>query len=255
LFLEGKKGQVITNYKLRITNLEREIKNHPPAGGSTIKDSKLTNDDSVIIMEQELNFLKYQLLNLNKVLGMSRVIGVAEKYAADVVELAKILNLTKVPERIEGYDISNIYGTAAVGSMVVFENGEANKSEYKKFKIKVEDSLGDTGMLREVLERRFSHDDWSMPDLIIIDGGKGQLNTVLKVLKKLNLDILAISVSKGEGLRSAAAPDKIFFPGEAKPLQLPLASPALHIIKRVRDEAHRFAISYHKELRKKNMFR
>jgi len=251
LFLEGKKRQVISNYKLQITNLEREIKTQ----NSKIKDSKFIKDDSVITMEQELYHLKYQLLNLKKVLGMSRVIGVAEKYAADVVELAKILNLTKVPERIEGYDISNIYGTAAVGSMVVFENGEANKSEYKKFKIKVEDSLGDTGMLREVLERRFSHDDWLIPDLIIIDGGKGQLNTVLKVLQKYKLNILAISVSKGEGLRSAAAPDKIFFPGEAKPLQLPLASPALHIIKRVRDEAHRFAISYHKELRKKNMFR
>lgn len=282
LFLEGNKRIIIKNYELRIKNLEREIKNHPPAGGSKIKDSKSIEDESLVLLEQELNLLKYQILNLKKVLGMSRIIGISEKYAADVVELAKILNLTKVPKRIEGYDISNIYGQAAVGSMVVFENGEANKSEYKKFKIKIEDSLGDTGMLKEVLERRFSHStsrishntshetdngehevlenskkslDWTLPDLIIIDGGKGQLNTVLKVLKKFNLDILAISVSKGEGLRSAAAPDKIFFPGEAKPLQLPLASPALHIIKRVRDEAHRFAISYHKELRKKNMFR
>jgi len=270
LFLEGNKQVIIKNYELRIKNLEREIKNHPPAGVSKIKDSKSIEDESLVLLEQELNLLKYQILNLKKVLGMSRIIGISEKYAADVVELAKILNLTKVPKRIEGYDISNIYGQAAVGSMVVFENGEANKSEYKKFKIKIEDSLGDTGMLKEVLERRFKHvtDDtkhetgtskktqaWELPDLIIIDGGKGQLNTVLKVLKKFNLDILAISVSKGEGLRSAAAPDKIFFPGEAKPLQLPLASPALHIIKRVRDEAHRFAISYHKELRKKNMFR
>lgn len=270
LFLEGNKQVMIKNYELRIKNLEREIKNHPPAGGSKIKDSKSIEDESLVLLEQELNLLKYQILNLKKVLGMSRIIGISEKYAADVVELAKILNLTKVPKRIEGYDISNIYGQAAVGSMVVFENGEPNKSEYKKFKIKIEDSLGDTGMLREVLERRFKHvtdntkhetdiskktQAWESPDLIIIDGGKGQLNTVLKVLKKFNLDILAISVSKGEGLRSAAAPDKIFFPGEAKPLQLPLASPALHIIKRVRDEAHRFAISYHKELRKKNMFR
>lgn len=253
LFLEGNKKKIITNYELQIRELESRIKNKESGESS-----------------EELNYLKYQLLNLKKVLGMSRIIGISEKYAADVVELAKILNLTKVPKRIEGYDISNIYGQAAVGSMVVFENGEPNKSEYKKFKIKIEDSLGDTGMLREVLERRFKHvtdntkhetaiskktQAWELPDLIIIDGGKGQLNTVLKVLKKFNLDILAISVSKGEGLRSAAAPDKIFFPGEAKPLQLPLASPALHIIKRVRDEAHRFAISYHKELRKKNMFR
>lgn len=236
LFLEGEKPKIIKNYELQIRNLESRIKK-----GEEIGD--------------ELNLAKYQLLNLKKVLGGSNILSLVDKYASDVVELAKVLGLETVPKRIEGYDISNIYGQAAVGSMVVFEDGEADKSEYKKFKIKIEDSLGDTGMLREVLERRFAHDDWPKPDLVIIDGGKGQLSTVLKVLKKFDLDILAISVSKGEGLRSAQAPDKVFFPGEAKPLQLPLASPALHIIKRVRDEAHRFAIKYHKELRKKKMFK
>jgi excinuclease ABC subunit C len=238
LFLEGKKKKVIKNYELRIKNLEKEIKN---------------NDRQELL--DELKLIKYQLLNLKKVLGGSNILSLVDKYASDVVELAKVLGLEKVPKRIEGYDISNIYGQAAVGSMVVFEGGEADKSEYKKFKIKIEDSLGDTGMLREVLERRFSHEDWPQPDLIIIDGGKGQLNITLKILKKFNLDILAIAVSKGEGLRSAQAPDKVFFPGEAKPLQLPLASPALHVIKRVRDEAHRFAIKYHKELRKRKIFK
>jgi excinuclease ABC subunit C len=238
LFLEGKKKKVIKNYELRIKNLEKEIKN---------------NDRQELL--DELKLIKYQLLNLKKVLGGSNILSLVDKYASDVVELAKVLGLEKVPKRIEGYDISNIYGQAAVGSMVVFEGGEAEKSEYKKFKIKIEDSLGDTGMLREVLERRFSHEDWPQPDLIIIDGGKGQLNITLKILKKFNLDILAIAVSKGEGLRSAQAPDKVFFPGEAKPLQLPLASPALHVIKRVRDEAHRFAIKYHKELRKRKIFK
>ncbi len=238
LFLEGKKKKVIKNYELRIKNLEKEIK----------------KDDRQELLD-ELKLIKYKLLNLKKVLGGANVLSLVDKYASDVVELAKVLGLEKVPKRIEGYDISNIYGQAAVGSMVVFEGGEAEKSEYKKFKIKVEDSLGDTGMLREVLERRFSHEDWPQPDLIIIDGGKGQLNITLKILQKFNLDILAIAVSKGEGLRSAQAPDKVFFPGEAKPLQLPLASPALHIIKRVRDEAHRFAIKYHKELRKRKIFK
>jgi len=247
LFLEGNKGKIIRNYELRIKELESRIKN---------QESET--------LSGELNLQKYQLLNLKKVLGTSRIISLSEKYAADVVELAKVLGLPRVPNRIEGYDISNIYGEAAVGSLVVFVDGEPLKSDYKKFKIKVEDSLGDTGMLREVFERRFKHvhektdpktEAWTLPDLIIIDGGKGQLNTALKVLQKNKLDIMAIAVSKGEGLRSAAAPDKVFFPGEAKPLILPLASPALHIIKRVRDEAHRFAISYHKELRKRKMFK
>ena len=94
---------------------------------------------------------------------------------------------------------------------------------------------------------------WPLPDLIIIDGGKGQLNAAISVLKKAKLDIPVISISKGEGLRSAGAPDKLFFPGEKKPLELPLASPALHLIKRVRDEAHRFAIIYHRNLRSKRL--
>lgn len=108
-------------------------------------------------------------------------------------------------------------------------------------------------MLKEIIERRF-HNDWPLPDLLIIDGGKGQLNAGLSILKKIKLDIPILAVSKGEGLRSAHAPDKIFFPGMKTALQLPLASPALHIIKRVRDEAHRFAIQFHRARRSKNTF-
>ena len=87
--------------------------------------------------------------------------------------------------------------------------------------------------------------------LIIVDGGKGQLGVAVRLLKRAGLNIPVMAISKGKGLRCANAPDKIFFPGEKKPLELPLASPALHIIKRVRDEAHRFAIKYHRELRGK----
>ena len=214
---------------------------------------------------EELAGIKFQLMNMHSVLDHANILGVGEKYAADVVELAKLLNLPKVPRRIEGYDISNIFGREAVGSMVVFSGGEPDKNEYRKFKIRIsEGEANDVGMLKEVLERRFKHSKeaklpigslasnvWLDPDLIILDGGKGQLNAGTRVLKKCGLDIPIMSVSKGEGLRSALAPDKIFWPGEAKPLVLPLASPALHIIKRVRDEAHRFAIKYHRELRRK----
>lgn len=188
--------------------------------------------------------------NLLAILAQINILSVHEKYANDVVELAKILNLPKVPKRIEGYDISNIFGNKAVGSMVVFSGGESDKNEYRKFKIKRDKRGGDTGMLKEILERRFKN-SWPMPDLIIVDGGKAQLNVAAMILKKFNLNILAIAISKGEGLRSAIARDKIFFIGERKPLELPLASPALHLIKRVRDEAHRFAINYHRYLRSK----
>lgn len=245
LFLEGKKKKIVKDY-------EKEI--------------KLLKDEET----EELGILKQRLAKMKYVLEHANIIGLGEKYAADVIELAKVLNLPKVPERIEGYDISNIYGREAVGSMVVFSGGEPNKKEYRKFKIKFTDELaGDVWMLKEVLERRVKHTppsghlhsassgqasqegSWPNPDLIIIDGGKAQLNVALRVIKRSSLDIPVISVSKGKGLRSAQAPDKIFFPGESKALELPLASPALHVIKRVRDEAHRFAIKYHRELRSK----
>ncbi len=225
-FLAGKKKAIIKNYEKRI------------------KKAK----------DEDINRLKYQLNNLKKVLEVSSIIGVGEKYENDFVELSKVLGFKKVLKRIEGYDISNIFGREAVGSMVVFDNGEPDKNEYRKFKIKINSGLAnDTGMLREVLERRFNN-SWPLPDLIVVDGAKAQLNAVLSVLKKNKLNIPVIAISKGLGLRSASAPDKIFFPGEKKPLELPLASPALHIIKRVRDEAHRFAISYHRKLRSKKIF-
>ncbi|MFH1662087.1 MAG: excinuclease ABC subunit UvrC [Candidatus Falkowbacteria bacterium] len=192
--------------------------------------------------------LRFKNIDL-RILKNTNILSVHEKYENDVIELAKVLSLPKIPKRIEGYDISNIFGKQAVGSMVVFSNGESDKNEYRKFKIKNKE-LGDIAMLKEILERRFNN-SWPMPDLIIVDGGKAQLNVAHKILQKLNLDIVAISISKGDGLRSSSARDKIFFVGEKNPLELPLASPALHLIKRVRDEAHRFAISYHRKLREK----
>jgi len=255
MFLEGKKGRIIKNYELRIRNLEKVNKKLDSEGATYLENQK------------EIGELKYQLANMKQVLEGAKVIGVADKYANDVVELAKILGLPKIPERIEGYDIANIFGKEAAGSMVVFSGGESNKNEYRKFKIKIgQGQANDIGMLKEVLERRFKHTspqpspykgeggNWPLPDLIVIDGGKAQLNAAVRILKKRRLEIPLVAISKGLGLRSSVAPDKLFFPGETKPLELPLASPALHLIKRVRDEAHRFAIGYHRKLRSRAEF-
>jgi len=273
MFLEGRKDKVIKNVEFRIKNYELRIMNYESG-----KNKYELSADEYENAKREVNFLKFQLLNMKNVLEHTKIISIGDKYTADVAELAKILGLPKTPERIEGYDISNIFGQEAVGSMVVFSGGEPNKSEYRKFKIRIgQGEANDVGMLKEVLERRFARHtlqllhpnplpsissgqalvkerggaEWPLPDLIVIDGGKAQLNAALKALKKNKLDIAVIAVSKGEGLRSALAPDKLFFPGEKKPLVLPLASPALHIIKRVRDEAHRFAIGYHQLLKRK----
>lgn len=253
LFLQGKKKHVISVIKKEIKLAER-------------------NNN-----QAKADYLNYQLMNFNKVLEHSNIVSLSEKYATDVVELAKLLHLKKVPQRIEGYDVSNIFGQEAVGSMVVFTDGEPDKNEYRKFKIKVgQGEANDIRMLKEVLERRFKHtspptpllirrgeegERWQLPDLIIIDGGKAQLNVAIRAVKRAGFDpstklrtgIPIIAISKGSGLRSAQAPDKLFFPGEKMPLELPLASPALHLLKRVRDEAHRFAISYHRLLRKKKL--
>lgn len=231
LFFEGKKQNVIRQWK---------------------KEKKLLEAKGDI---QEMEKRQYYIKHMEQVLENTKVLSVAEKYATDTLELAKVMGLSKVPERIEGYDISNIFGTSAVGSMVVFRDGEPDKSQYRKFKIKLEKEItdrkkGDVWMLEEMLERRFNN-DWPLPDLIIIDGGKAQLGMAARVLKRHKLEINLVGITKGEGLRSAKAPDKLFFPGEAQPLKLPLASPALHIIKRVRDEAHRFAITYHRNIRSK----
>lgn len=240
LFFEGKKDKIVAGLKREVENLEKELK------------KKNTANERRLELESLLHTARYQLLNMRNVLEHANVLGLLDKYATDVVELAKVLGLAKIPQRIEGYDISNNFGAEAVGSMVVFNEGEPDKNEYRKFKIKTNPGLAnDTGMLREILTRRLDN-DWPLPDLMIIDGGKGQVSAIISILKKAKLDIQVIGISKGEGLRSAMAPDKLFFPGQKQALSLPIASPALHLIKRVRDEAHRFAIGYHRDLRSRN---
>lgn len=150
----------------------------------------------------------------------------------------------KIPKRIECYDISNIMGREATGSMVVFANGQADKNEYRRFKIKTVAKISDTEMLAEVLERRFKHKDWPLPNLIIIDGGVGQLNVARKiVLEKSNLNIPIVAIAKGRARKSK---DRLFFAGRKVLTDKKL-------IQRVRNEAHRFAIKYHRLLRSKKI--
>lgn len=143
------------------------------------------------------------------------------------------------PHRIECYDISNVQGTNAVGSMVVFEDGLPKRSDYRKFNIKTVLGSNDFAMLKEVMRRRFgghSHErgGWKDPDLIIIDGGKGQLSSVLSVLRELKVLIPTVSLAKRH--------EEIFRPGQKEPLRLPNDSEGLYLVQRIRDEAHRFAI-------------
>jgi excinuclease ABC subunit C len=165
-------------------------------------------------------------------------------------ELKDRLGLPRMPLRIEGYDISNIRGSLAVGSMAVFDKGLSRRAHYRRFRIKSVSGIDDYAMIQEVLSRRFrrsmtTDDKWSaMPDLILIDGGKGHLNAALEILKELGLDsISSASLAKEK--------EEVFIPGRSESLDIPRTSAALHLLQRVRDEAHRFALGYHQKLRHK----
>lgn len=184
----------------------------------------------------------------------------ARKTGGALVELQEALQLPAMPRRIECYDISNIAGTAAVGSMVVFEQGIPKNREYRRFRIKTVEGIDDYAMLQEVLRRRFKRlaeaaasagevieaaqpTGWQQrPDLVIVDGGKGQLSAARQVMVELGLeDIPVVGLAKGQ--------EEVFLPGRSEPLLLPRTSQALYLLQRIRDEAHRFALAYHQRLR------
>jgi excinuclease ABC subunit C len=171
-------------------------------------------------------------------------------------ELQKELKLKGPPQRLEAYDISNIQGTSAVGSMVVFEKGRPRPAHYRRFKIKTVEGANDYAMLQEVLRRRFKHidkdesssgDAWTiMPDLVLIDGGKGQLNAALEALGEVGAQVAVISLAKEN--------EEIFMPRRKNPLVLPRSSPGLQLLQRLRDEAHRFAVSYFSSVHRRKTF-
>ena len=173
------------------------------------------------------------------------------KIAAALKEVQERFNLPRLPNRMECYDISNIRGTAAVGSMVVFENGRPKPSAYRRFKIKTVESIDDYAMMQEVLRRRFKRvkaedaTSWAViPDLALMDGGRGHLTSAQEVMQELEIDSIPLAALAKEN-------EEVFLPGAAGSLILPRDSQALYLLQRIRDEAHRFALSYHLHVRKK----
>ena len=161
--------------------------------------------------------------------------------------LRRALALPGLPNRIEGYDISHVQGSEQVGSQVVWENGSMKKDDYKRFRIKTVAGADDFAALGEVLTRRFARaleQGTPLPDLVLIDGGRGQLNVGLKVLQDLGLDYLPV-------VALAKQQEEVYVGESLHPLVLDPTSPALHTLQKIRDEAHRFAITYHKKLRSK----
>ncbi len=168
--------------------------------------------------------------------------------ALKIEALKNKLNLSEMPNVIECFDISHLSGTATVGSMVQFRNAKPDKSNYRRFKIKTVEGIDDVSAIAEVVRRRYSRlkeEKKKLPDLIIIDGGRGQLNSALNELKKLELKIPVISIAKKL--------EEIYVPALRYPLKLDEKEKALTFIREIRDEAHRFAVKYNRLLRKKEL--
>lgn len=201
-----------------------------PQRGDKQKLVKLAVNNAKLLLEE----LKLQKLKQKQ-----------EKIAGAVSSLQEALNLPKAPKRIEAFDISNISGSDPVASMVSFFNGKPNKSNYRRFKIKSVEQIDDFAMMNEVVFRRYRRllDEKSdLPDLVLIDGGKGQLSSAVSALQKLGLnDLLVIALAKRL--------DEIFIPGISDAQNIPKHSAGLKMLQQIRDESHRFAVTYHRKLR------
>jgi excinuclease ABC subunit C len=175
-----------------------------------------------------------------------------EVISSGLQELKNRLRLPKMPRRIECYDVSNIQGALAVGSMIVLEKGWPKPAHYRRFRIKTVAGADDYAMIQETLRRRFKRGlsgegTWGIiPDLVLIDGGRGQLNAALEVRQELGLDSVPMASLAKEN-------EEVFIPGDPRPVRIAKDSPALHVLQRARDEAHRFAVGYHRKLRRKEV--
>jgi excinuclease ABC subunit C len=228
---------------------------------------------------EKLRLVEMVKQNAQEVLEQQRIkwLTDSQKTQLALEELQEALNLAAPPQRIECYDISNTQGTNSVGAMVVFEAGRPKSSEYRRFKIKTVEGPNDFASHQEMLRRRFRRQasneresdvleeeredehsvqteqeaplqhDWAMPDLIIIDGGKGQLSAAMEVLQELHIDIPTVGLAKEN--------EEIFVPGSPDPIIMPRSSQGLYMVQRIRDEAHRFGITYHRKLRSERTFK
>lgn len=169
------------------------------------------------------------------------------KKSSYMQELQSVLNLDKLPKRIEGYDSSHFQGNNPVVSMVVFYNGQPQKKEYRRFKVRLPPEGGDDFYnLYQALSRRFARSDWPIPDLILIDGGKGQLSQAKKAQQEGLLQYKAIPI-----ISLAKKQEEVYLPDQDEPILIPKHNRGLQLLQQVRDESHRFAVTYHRHLRDK----
>jgi excinuclease ABC subunit C len=208
--------------------------------------------------------LKKRLLGiaeLNAKQNFSERFNAEERYAAAAGELAKLASLSQMPRRIECLDISNLQGSNIVASIVSFQDGMPDKSAYKRYKLDFEGKPDDFRAMYEITKRRLERGfaEENLPDLLVIDGGAGQLAAAIRARDEMRLNLEMISLAKfrpgidqlGE---DGSKPERIFLPYKDESIVLPLGTPVLHLLERIRDEAHRFVITFHRSQRSRRIF-
>ena len=229
------KNNIISNIKLDDI-LSNDINSHVPRLG----EKKKLIDMSI----KNTLFFKKNLYNEKKERKSKRL--------AVLIELKNKLNLKNIPFHVECYDISNIQGSNTVASLVTFQDGYPNKKEYRRFKIRDLNKPDDFESMKQVIRRRYKRvidEGLSLPDLIIVDGGKGQLSSACEALKELDL------YNKVNIIGLAKKLEEVYFPNDSMPILLSKKSYYLKLLQQIRNEAHRFAINYHKDLRSKNFLK
>jgi len=210
--------------------------------------TKLQHYEKAGILQKQINSIEYVTHPFHKPFEYETNPNLrVDLRFSELKDLQKILSVygivTDFPERIECYDISNTQGTNSTASMVVLTQGEIDKSQYRKFKMKTK-GPNDFAMMEEVLSRRLKHSEWEYPKLIVVDGGKGQVSSAKKVLENFS-NIALIGLAKRE---------ETIVTSDLREIRLPKSSPALQLIIRIRNEAHRFAVTFHKKLRNSSTF-
>lgn len=235
-FLQGKKANVIKQLETdRSKYVKQEEFEKAKNDQEKINKINLITSESYEPFRYELDHnLHYKRIQME----LDTLIRILRPYFPEIKQL----------KRVECFDISNIGGKQATGSMVVAINGDIEKSMYRRFRIKLKNTPDDYSMMREMLSRRLKRDDWQRPDLIIVDGGRGQVSSVINVYTDKKIPLIGLA-KREEMIIVPKIDGKVI---SFKSLKIPISSPAINLLRRVRDEAHRFALSYHRLLRKKN---
>lgn len=207
----------------------------------------------VLVPERGAKYHLLQLAQENAAVALKDHLRVQTESSEAVEELQELLGLRQLPSRIECFDISNTMGTHSVASMVVWENGRMKKIDYRRFRIKTVEGANDFASMHEVVKRRYggtlatkTGKALPVPELVLIDGGAGQLSAAMEAMAEVDLSHVSIcGLAKAKGEKD----ERIFLPGHKSPVVLPLKSPATRLVQTIRDEAHRFAITYHRKLR------